>query len=87
MYRIMSLCYLYYYDISIMLYTSGTTGRPKGVLLSYYNIISVTSVACELENTSFNDEVVAYLPMAWVGDNIFCVARAYARNRTCAPKL
>ncbi len=64
-------------DISIMLYTSGTTGRPKGVLLSYCNIISVTSVACELENTSFNDEVVAYLPMAWVGDNIFCVAQSY----------
>jgi len=64
-------------DISIMLYTSGTTGRPKGVLLSYYNIISVTSVACELENTSPNDEVVAYLPMAWVGDNIFCVAQSY----------
>ena len=64
-------------DISIMLYTSGTTGRPKGVLLSYYNIISVTSIACEMENTSFNDEVVAYLPMAWVGDNIFCVAQSY----------
>ena len=64
-------------DISIMLYTSGTTGRPKGVLLSYYNIISVTSVACELEGTSSNDEVVAYLPMAWVGDNIFCVAQSY----------
>ena len=64
-------------DISIMLYTSGTTGRPKGVLLSYYNIISVTSTACEMENTSFNDEVVAYLPMAWVGDNIFCVAQSY----------
>ena len=64
-------------DISIMLYTSGTTGRPKGVLLSYNNIVSVTSVACEMEKTTPNDEVVAYLPMAWVGDNIFCVAQSY----------
>ena len=64
-------------DISIMLYTSGTTGRPKGVLLSYNNIVSVTSIACEIEKTGPDDEVVAYLPMAWVGDNIFCVAQSY----------
>ena len=64
-------------DIAIMLYTSGTTGRPKGVLLSYNNLISVTGKACEIEKFSSNDEVVAYLPMAWVGDNIFCVCQSY----------
>ena len=64
-------------DIAIMLYTSGTTGRPKGVLLTYNNLISVTGKACEIENFTSDDEVVAYLPMAWVGDNIFCVAQSY----------
>ena len=64
-------------EIAVMLYTSGTTGRPKGVLLSYYNIISVTSIASEVEKIDVSDEIIAYLPMAWVGDNIFCVAQSY----------
>ena len=64
-------------EIAVMLYTSGTTGRPKGVLLSYYNIISVTSIASEVEKIDDSDEIIAYLPMAWVGDNIFCVAQSY----------
>ena len=64
-------------DLAIMLYTSGTTGRPKGVLLTYNNLISVTGKACEIENFTSDDEVVAYLPMAWVGDNTFCVCQSY----------
>ena len=64
-------------DLAIMLYTSGTTGRPKGVLLTYNNLISVTGKACEIENFTSDEEVVAYLPMAWVGDNTFCVCQSY----------
>ncbi len=56
---------------SIMLYTSGTTGKPKGVVLSHNNILISSKNAVELEGLNENDEILAYLPMAWVGDHIF----------------
>ena len=58
-------------DASIMLYTSGTTGRPKGVVLSYNNILISSLNAVKFEGLNENDEILAYLPMAWVGDHIF----------------
>lgn len=64
-------------DLAIMLYTSGTTGRPKGVMLSYDNCILTARNAAEWEGLSEEDEMLAYLPMAWVGDNIFSVGQAY----------
>ncbi|MBM3573326.1 MAG: long-chain fatty acid--CoA ligase, partial [Alphaproteobacteria bacterium] len=64
-------------DIAIMLYTSGTTGRPKGVMLSFDNLIVTARNAAEREHLSETEEVLAYLPMAWVGDNIFSFAQAY----------
>lgn len=61
----------------VMLYTSGTTGKPKGVVLSNRNIIeSVKSAAC-IDTLSIDDSVLAYMPMAWVGDFIFSIGQCY----------
>ncbi len=64
-------------DIAIFLYTSGTTGDPKGVLLNFDNLIVSSRNACEFDNLTEKEEVVAYLPMAWVGDNIFSIGESY----------
>jgi len=64
-------------DLAILLYTSGTTGRPKGVMLSFDNLIATARNGIELEGLSDTEEVLAYLPMAWVGDNIFSFAQSY----------
>jgi long-chain acyl-CoA synthetase len=63
--------------ICVMLYTSGTTGKPKGVVLSNRNIIATARASCEFDNLGQDEEVLAYLPMAWVGDFIFSIGQAY----------
>ena len=63
-------------DSCAMLYTSGTTGRPKGVVLSNDNIIKTSQASCEFDGLKSTDSVLAYLPMAWVGDFIFSIGQA-----------
>jgi long-chain acyl-CoA synthetase len=64
-------------DTAIILYTSGTTGRPKGVVLTYDNIIISARNAIAFEGLTDREEVLAYLPMAWIGEHIFSYAQAY----------
>jgi long-chain acyl-CoA synthetase len=63
-------------DIAVICYTSGTTGSPKGVMLSHRNLIVTGRHAAEQEGLRSDDEVLAYLPMAWVGDHIFSYAQS-----------
>jgi len=69
-------------DIAIMLYTSGTTGKPKGVVLTHDNVIITARNGIIRENLTENEEVLAYLPMAWVGDNLFSYAQSYVAGFT-----
>ncbi len=64
-------------DVAILLYTSGTTGRPKGVVLSFDNILVTARNGVELEGLTEKEEVLAYLPMAWVGDHIFSYGQSF----------
>jgi long-chain acyl-CoA synthetase len=65
-------------DVSVMPYTSGTTGRPKGVVLTHDNIVISAQNGNKFDGFTYNDTLLAYLPMAWVGDHIFSYGQAFA---------
>ncbi len=64
-------------DVSIFAYTSGTTGNPKGVVLTYDNVLISARNGAAFEGLTEKEEMLAYLPMAWVGDHIFSYAQSY----------
>ena len=63
-------------DAATLLYTSGTTGHPKGVILTHENLIAAGRTYAELEQLTADEEVLAYLPLAWIGQNIFSYAQS-----------
>lgn len=74
-------------DLAVMLYTSGTTGQPKGVMLTHHNLVVSAENANLFDNFSKDEEVVAYLPLAWVGDHMFSYAQSYAAGYcVCCPE-
>jgi len=64
-------------DLAVMLYTSGTTGKPKGVMLSFDNLVISARNANEFDHLDSSEEILAYLPLAWVGDHVFSYAQTY----------
>src|SRR5438046_941730 len=58
-----------------MLYTSGTTGKPKGVCQTHAAFIAAAKGGSEFDHLTSDDTVLSYLPMAWVGDHLFSYAQ------------
>ncbi len=61
-------------DIALIAYTSGTTGNPKGVVLTHSNLITNAKALSAMEDHRPADQVMAYLPMAWIGDGVLSIA-------------
>src|SRR5712692_6610012 len=70
-------------DLALFSYTSGTTSRPKGVMLSHANLLSPAGVLATTEAIRPNDEHLAYLPMAWVGNSLISLALHLSVGFTC----
>jgi long-chain acyl-CoA synthetase len=63
-------------DTATLFYTSGTTGRPKGVVQTHAALIDRARAATVFDHLGPGEDVLAYLPLAWIGQNIFSYAQA-----------
>jgi long-chain acyl-CoA synthetase len=70
-------------DLALLAYTSGTTGNPKGVMLSHANLLSVAETFIKAEDIRATDEWLCYLPMAWVGDSLYSTVLSLMVGFTC----
>ena len=62
-------------DVAAMFFTSGTTGNPKGVVHSHGSMIDRAQAGAEFDHLTSAEDVLAYLPPAWIGQNIFSYAQ------------
>jgi long-chain acyl-CoA synthetase len=69
-------------DVAVVLYTSGTTGKPKGVCQTHRAFIAAARGGCGFDRLDARENVLSYLPMAWVGDHLFSYAQALTAGFT-----
>jgi long-chain acyl-CoA synthetase len=62
-------------DVAAMFFTSGTTGNPKGVVHTHHSLLNRARAGADFDKLSDSEEVLAYLPPAWIGQNIFSYAQ------------
>lgn len=69
-------------DVAVMLYTSGTTGKPKGVCQTHGSFMAAAVGGVSFDKLNADDDILSYLPMAWVGDHLFSFAQALVAGFT-----
>ena len=70
------------HDVAVMLYTSGTTGKPKGVCQTHGTFIAAAESGIGFDRLTDREDILSYLPMAWVGDHLFSYAQALVAGFT-----
>ncbi|MEK3853721.1 AMP-binding protein [Cytobacillus sp. FSL H8-0458] len=69
-------------DVAILSYTSGTTGNPKGTMLTYRNLIDMAKNLSDIDPLTDKDEYVSFLPLAWIGEQMMTLAMGLYNGMT-----
>jgi long-chain acyl-CoA synthetase len=69
-------------DVALLAYTSGTTGLPKAAMISHRNLLAMAWGVMQVDPISDRDEMVSFLPFAWIGEQLMSVAMALTAGAT-----